>query len=41
MRTLVLSLKRLYQSGKITLAKVEDIYKDGKITFAEYEYIIN
>lgn len=41
MRTLVTSLKRLYQNGEITLQKVEELYRNGKITYDEYEYIIN
>lgn len=40
MRTLVESLKRLYQNGKITIEKLQEMYNQGKITYPEYEYII-
>ena len=39
-RILVESMKRLYQSGKITKANVKARVKSGKITEDEYEYII-
>ena len=40
MRTLVESLRRLYQNGKVTIEKLQEMYNQGKITFPEYEYII-
>ena len=40
MRILVESLKRLYNSGKITKDDVKDRVTGGKITEDEYEYII-
>lgn len=40
MSTLVESLKRLYDSGKITLEKVQQIYMKGSISRLEYDYII-
>ena len=40
MSTLVMSLKRLYQSGKINLEKVQEIYAKGNITRDEYDFII-
>ena len=36
---LVESMKRLYQSGKITKDSVKARVKSGKITEDEYEYI--
>lgn len=36
---LVESMKRLYQSGKITKANVVTRVKTGKITSDDYEYI--
>ena len=36
---LVESMKRLYQSGKITKINVSTRVKSGKITEDEYEYI--
>ena len=36
---LVESMKRLYQSGKITKDDVAERVKTGKITEADYEYI--
>jgi len=41
MRTLVESLKRLYQKGSITIEKLNDMKDSGKITLEEYDYIIN
>ena len=37
---LVESMKRLYQSGKITKANVKVRVESGKITEDEYEYIV-
>ena len=37
---LVKSMKRLYQSGKITKVSVKARVKSGKITEDEYEYIV-
>ena len=37
---LVESMKRLYQSGKITKANVKARVKSGKITTEDYEYIV-
>lgn len=37
---LVESMKRLYQSGKITKENVKVRVKSGKITEDEYEYIV-
>ena len=37
---LVESMKRLYQSGKITKINVSTRVKSGKITEDEYEYIV-
>ena len=37
---LVESMKRLYQSGKITKENVSARVKPGKITKDEYEYIV-
>ena len=37
---LVESMKRLYQSGKITNANVKVRVKSGKITADDYEYIV-
>ena len=39
MRMLVESLKRLYESGRITKENVSARVKSGKITKDEYEYI--
>lgn len=39
MRTLVESLKRLYQSGQITEANISDRVTSGKITSEEETYI--
>ena len=40
MRILVESLKRLYNSGKITKNDIKDRVAGGKITEDEYEYIV-
>ena len=40
MRTLVESLKRLYESGRVTKENVSARVKSGKITEDEYEYIV-
>ena len=37
---LVESMKRLYQSGKITKVSVKVRVKSGKITEDDYEYIV-
>lgn len=34
------SIKRLYQSGRITLDKVKALVAEGKITPAEYDWIV-
>ena len=39
MRTLVESLKRLYEQGKVSLGKIGDMLSDEKITVEEYVYI--
>lgn len=41
MRILVESLKRLYQSNRVTIEKLQSMYNEGKITYHEYEYIIS
>ncbi|MDO5330995.1 MAG: XkdX family protein [Bacillota bacterium] len=40
MRTLIESLKRLYQSGKTTEKKIRQMHETGVITLEELEYII-
>lgn len=35
------SVKRLYQSKKITKEKVDSLYEDGKITSEERDYILS
>ena len=40
MRILVESLKRLYNSGKITKNDIKDRVAGGKIIEDEYEYIV-
>ena len=40
MRILVESLKRLYESGRVTKENVSARVKSGKITEDEYEYIV-
>lgn len=39
MRTLVESLKRLYNSGKLSREQVEERASSGKIDTEEFEYI--
>ena len=39
MSTLVESLKRLHNSGSVTLVKLDNMLLDGKITQEEYNYI--
>ena len=41
MRTLVKSLKRLYEKGSavVTIEKLRSMVEEGKITAEEYEYI--
>ena len=41
MSTLVESLKRLYQKGKITDEKLNSMQAEGKITADEQQYIIS
>lgn len=41
MRVLVDSLKRLYESGKITKTQLNTRLKKGIISQEEYNYIIN
>lgn len=40
MRTLVKSLKRLYDNGKISKGKITEMLESGKITAEEYRYIV-
>ena len=40
MRTLVESLKRLYEQGKVTKEHINEMYQNGKITTDEYWYIL-
>ena len=35
------SLKRLYQSKKVTLDDIERLYSEQRITEDEYNYIVN
>ena len=39
MSTLVESLKRLYLTGKVNVARLDTMFAEGKITQAEYSYI--
>lgn len=39
MSSFVKSLKRLYESGKVTGEKLFELYSNGKISLDEYEYI--
>ena len=39
MRTLVQSLKRLYQKGKVTIEKLQSVVEAGTITQEEFDYI--
>ena len=34
------SIRRLYQSGRITLDKVKELVAEGKLTTAEYVWIV-
>lgn len=34
------SIRRLYQSGRITLDKVKELVAEGKLTTAEYDWIV-
>lgn len=40
MRTLVKSLKRLYDKGKLTLSDIQERLDNGIISEDEYRYII-
>ena len=40
MRTLVLSLKRLYAKGAVTIEMLDVRLDNGVITEAEYKYIV-
>lgn len=40
MRTLVESLKRLYEAGRLTLEQVQERLAKGTITQEEYDYIV-
>ena len=40
MRTLVESLKRLYEAGRLTLEQIQARLERGTITQAEYDYIV-
>lgn len=39
-RELVKSLKRLYENGRITIERVDQIYQAKTITKEEYDYIL-
>lgn len=39
MSSFVKSLKRLYESGKVTDEKLLELYSNGKISLDEYEHI--
>lgn len=41
MSTLVESLKRLYEKGKVTIEKLAAMQTEGKITAEEHQYIIS
>ena len=41
MSTLVESLKRLYENGKVTNEKLAAMQTEGKITAEEWQYIIS
>ena len=41
MSTLVESLKRLYENGKVTNEKLAAMQTEGKITAEEHQYIIS
>ena len=34
------SIRRLYQSGRISLDKVKELVAEGKLTTAEYDWIV-
>ena len=40
MSTLVKSLKRLYEAGRLTKDQIKERVTKGTITEAEYEYIV-
>ena len=40
MRTLVESLKRLYEAGRLTYAQIEERLAKGTITQEEFDYIV-
>lgn len=40
MRTLVESLKRLYESGRLTLEQIQARLEKGTITQEEFDYIV-
>ena len=35
------SIRRLYQSGRISLDKVKALLSDDKLTTAEYDYVVS
>lgn len=39
MSTLIESIKRLYEAGRLTKKQIKDRVKSGTITKEEYEYI--
>jgi hypothetical protein len=41
MSTFVESLKRLYNTQRIDLARLDELLASGKINQTEYDYIIN
>ena len=40
MRTIVKSIKRLYESGRLTKEQVRERVEKGTITTDEYDYIV-
>lgn len=40
MSTFVESLKRLYEAGRIILAKIDTLLTETKLTQEEYDYIV-
>lgn len=40
MRIFVISLRRLYLAGKVSLDKIKSYVASGKITTEEYDYIV-
>ena len=34
------SIKRLYQSGRVTLNKVKELLAEGKLTTTEYDWVV-